>query len=84
MIAHRIRMLNDIDTTSDARGLDLPCCYIQGMRDRLIASRCLADFKECLPRLVVKKVDGPHGILQAQPEQCARIIMDFVEELASR
>jgi pimeloyl-[acyl-carrier protein] methyl ester esterase len=81
VIAHRIRMLKNIDATADARTLTLPCCYIQGVQDKLIPARCIVPFKQCLPGLVVKSVDGPHGILQAQPEKCAHIIMEFVESI---
>jgi pimeloyl-[acyl-carrier protein] methyl ester esterase len=78
VMAHRIRMLHGIDATADARTLRLPCCYIQGARDKLIPVRCVVPFKKYLPGLIVKSVDGPHGILQAQPEKCAEIIMEFV------
>jgi pimeloyl-[acyl-carrier protein] methyl ester esterase len=79
VVAHRIRMLNDIDVTSDARTLRLPCCYIQGAQDKLVPARCVVPFKKYLPGLIVKSVVGPHGILQAQPEKCAEIIMEFVK-----
>jgi len=82
VIAHRIRMLKNIDATNDARTLSLPCCYIQGAQDKLIPARCILPFKKYLPGLVVKSVDGPHGILQAQPEECAQIIMEFVKGLS--
>jgi pimeloyl-ACP methyl ester carboxylesterase len=81
VIAHRIRMINDIDTTTDARMLNLPCCYIQGAQDKLIPDRCVVHFRKYLSNLIVKSVDGPHGILQAQPEVCAQIIMEFVKGL---
>jgi pimeloyl-ACP methyl ester carboxylesterase len=81
VMAHRIRMLNDIDATTDARALSLPCCYIQGAQDRIVPARCVVPFKKYLPGLIVKNVDGPHGILQAQPEQCVGIIMEFVKSL---
>lgn len=81
VIAHRIRMLKNIDATADARTLSLPCCYIQGAQDKLIPARCVVPFKKYLSNLFVKSVDGPHGILQAQPEQCAHIIMEFVESI---
>jgi pimeloyl-ACP methyl ester carboxylesterase len=82
VIAHRIRMLKNIDATADARKLSLPCCCIQGVRDKLIPVRCIVPFKQYLPGLVVKSVDGPHGILQAQPEECAQIIMEFVKSIS--
>jgi pimeloyl-ACP methyl ester carboxylesterase len=82
VMAHRIRMLNDIDPTTDARTLNLPCCYIQGAQDRFVPARCIIPFRKYLPDLVVKSVDGPHGILQAKPEECAEIIMEFVRGLS--
>jgi pimeloyl-[acyl-carrier protein] methyl ester esterase len=82
VMAHRIRMLNDIDVTADARTLRLPCCYIQGARDKLIPARCVVPFEKYLSGLIVKSVDGPHGILQAQPEKCAEIIMEFVKGIS--
>jgi pimeloyl-ACP methyl ester carboxylesterase len=81
VMAHRMRMLNEIDATTDARALNLPCCYIQGARDRLVPARCTAPFKKYLPDIMVKTVNGPHGILQAQPEACAQIITEFVKGL---
>ena len=74
-------MLNDIDVTADARTLNLPCCYIQGAQDKIVPARCVVSFKKYLPDLIVKRVDGPHGILQAKPEECAEIIMEFVKNL---
>ena len=82
VIAHRIRMLKNIDATADARTLTLPCCYIQGLQDKLIPARCIIPFKKYLSNFIVKSVDGPHGILQAQPELCAQIIMEFVNGLS--
>jgi pimeloyl-ACP methyl ester carboxylesterase len=79
VMAHRIKMLNDIDATNDAQTLRLPCCYIQGAKDKLVPARCVVPFRKYLPDLIVKSVDGPHGILQAQPEKCAEIIMEFVK-----
>ena len=82
VMAHRIRMLNDFDATNDARTLSLPCCYIQGTHDRTVPARSVVPFKKYLPDLIVKRVNGPHGILQAQPEVCAEIIMEFVKGLS--
>jgi hypothetical protein len=50
--------------------------------DKLVPARCVVPFRKYLPDLIVKSVDGPHGILQAQPEKCAEIIMEFVRNLS--
>ncbi len=81
VIAHRIRMLNDIDVTEAARKLNLPCCYIQGIQDKMVPARSVIPFKEYLPDVIVKRVDGPHGILQAKPVECVEIIMEFVRNI---
>lgn len=81
VIAHRIRMLNDIDVIDEARGLTVPCCYIQAIHDRVVPSKCLIPFTRCFPNIVVKRIEGPHAILQAKPEECSRIIVDFAESI---
>lgn len=84
VMAHRIRMLSDIDASADARRLNQPCCYIQAAQDKIVPTRCVDAFRKYLPDLVLKTVDGPHGILQAKPEECAAIITDFVKSLLSQ
>lgn len=81
VIAHRIRMLNDIDVTDEAKKLTIPCCYIQAAEDRVVPSKCLIPFTKHFPNLVVKRMEAPHAILQAKPEECSRIIMDFARNL---
>jgi pimeloyl-[acyl-carrier protein] methyl ester esterase len=81
VMAHRIRMLSEVDATTDARTLDLPCCYIQATGDKIVPARCVVPFREYLPDIIVKTVDGPHGILQAQSEACIKIIMEFANGL---
>jgi len=81
VIAHRIRMLNDIDVTDEAGELSVPCCYIQAVHDRVVPSKCLIPFTKYFPNLVVKKIEGPHAVLQAKSEECAHIIMDFAESI---
>lgn len=78
VMAHRIRMLADINVVAELGHFRTPCCYIQASHDRVVPPGNLRDFKENLPGLTVKRVDGPHFILQAKPEECSRIINDFI------
>jgi pimeloyl-ACP methyl ester carboxylesterase len=57
--------------------LTIPCWYIQATEDRLLPSSVL-DFVQAIPHLVVRKVTGPHFILQAEPEASATIINEFI------
>jgi len=81
VVAHRIRMLSGVDVVKGLRKLHMPCCYIQAVHDMIVPARCVLPFKQNLSNLVVKRVEGPHGILQAQPEECSQIIMGFVSSL---
>ena len=60
---------------------DLPALYIQATADRLVQSHKVSDFKVRFKGLKVRKINGPHFILQAKPEECATIIMDFIVAL---
>jgi pimeloyl-ACP methyl ester carboxylesterase len=77
VLAHRIRLLSLIDVRHLLPELTLPCWYIQATEDRLLPSS-VVDFVQGIPHLVVRKVTGPHFILQAEPEASAAIINEFI------
>lgn len=77
VLAHRIRLLSLIDVRDLLPELTIPCWYIQAAQDRLLPSSVL-DFIQAIPHLVVRKITGPHFILQTQPEASAMIINEFI------
>jgi pimeloyl-ACP methyl ester carboxylesterase len=78
MLVHRLRLVSEVDVRRRLPGLDMPCCYIQATHDRTVPSSCLQDFM-VVPHLTVKKIRGPHFILQAQPGACLSAIEEFLE-----
>ena len=83
ILAHRIRLLSLIDVRHLLPELTIPCWYIQAAEDRLLPSSAL-DFIQAIPHLVVRKVAGPHFILQAEPEASAAIINEFIDFITRR
>ena len=81
VLAHRVRLLSLIDVRHLLPELTIPCWYIQATEDRLLPSSVF-DFVQGIPHLVVKKVTGPHFILQAEPEASAAIINEFIDLVA--
>lgn len=75
---HRLKMINQVDVTKWLKKLPVPCCYLQAINDRVIPSSCLADFENCIPNLVIKRIKAPHFILQAQPQACLDAIEEFI------
>lgn len=84
ILAQRVKMIAEIDVVSYLSGLTIPCCYIQASNDKLIPADCIKPFQRALPNLLVKKVEGPHFILQTKPKECSEVIMEFINRLKTR
>jgi pimeloyl-ACP methyl ester carboxylesterase len=80
-LAVRLREVAAVDTLSTLEAIGVPCCYIRAKSDALVPLRCLRPFQEAIPGLVVKEVEGPHLILQANPKGCSRAISEFLNTL---
>ncbi|MBU2710995.1 alpha/beta fold hydrolase [Zooshikella harenae] len=74
VLAQRIKIISDIDKTKELQNIIIPCCYIQATHDRLVHSSALKVFQYGLKSLTVKKIQGPHFILQAAPKEVAKVI----------
>jgi len=48
--------------------------YIQAKNDKLVSKNCLRELASVVP-VEVKLINGPHFLLQAQPRECAEIIL---------
>jgi pimeloyl-ACP methyl ester carboxylesterase len=82
VLAHRLLVMSQVDVRPWLPNLPIPCCYIQAASDRSVPSSALFDFIELVPDLRVKRIRGPHFILQAQPQASLSAIQDFVGSLA--
>jgi len=79
VLQERFKILSDIDVTEWLIKITIPCLYIQASDDRLIPASCLQPLGKGIPRLQIKTIDGPHFILQAQPQACLKAIEEFVK-----
>lgn len=77
VLAHRLRVVSTVDVRKRLSNLSVPCCYIQAIDDVIVPATALIDFKEIVPNLIVKRIRGPHFILQAQPAASVTIIEEF-------
>ena len=68
VIVHRLKVIRQVDVREWLPKLTIPCCYIQATSDRAVPSSSLLDFTEAISDLRVKRIRGPHYILQAQPQ----------------
>ena len=79
VLDHRLGIISRVDVTRWLGKLSIPCLYLQATADRIIPSSCLADLVKSIPDLEIKRIKGPHFILQAQPQASLTAIEKFME-----
>ena len=78
VLVHRLKVISQVDVRGWLPKLTIPCFYIQAAFDRSVPTSSLFDFIELVPDLRVKRIEGPHFILQAQPQASLFAIQNFV------
>lgn len=81
MLVHRLNMVQRLDVRPWLARLTVPCLYIQATGDRTVPGAALSDFTSTVPDLRVARIEGPHFILQAQPQQSLAAIEDFIRDI---
>ena len=84
VLVHRIKVINRVDVRGLLPKLTIPCLYIQATSDRSVPESSLSDFTEAISDLRVKRIKGPHFILQAKPQASLTAIQNFVGLITSQ
>jgi len=82
-LIHRLKVISQVDVRGWLPKLTIPCLYIQASSDRSVPASSLFDFTETITDLRVKRIKGPHFIIQAQPEESLSAIENFVDLITS-
>ncbi len=78
VLVHRLKVITQVDVRGWLPKLTIPCFYIQATSDRSVPASSLFDFIEAVSDLRVKRIRGPHFILQAQSQASLSAIENFV------
>lgn len=73
VLTHRLRLIAAAKAPPQIPDA-IPCHYLQATRDRLVPARAAKWFARHFVPFHLRKVDGPHMLLQARPRECARLI----------
>jgi pimeloyl-ACP methyl ester carboxylesterase len=84
ILVHRLEVINRVDVRGWLPKVTIPCCYIQATSDKSVPTSCLFDFIELVPDLRVKRIQGPHFILQAKAQASLSVIQNFVGLVTSQ
>lgn len=77
VLLHRLRLIEMASFSSSSKIWPISCGYLQGSQDKLVPARCAVWFAHHFPSFKLKKVDGPHFLLQARVRQCVQYILEF-------
>lgn len=81
VLAFRLGELKKCDATEALLKCSVPIFYLNGAEDRLLGKRALRSLLAAKPDMTVIDVPGPHMLLQAAPDACARHIEAAVGNL---
>lgn len=81
VLSSRLQAVFACDVRPDLSKIRVPILYLKARHDRLIDQHCLEEIRAILPGLDTEVVDGPHFLLQREPERCARIVSEFLTKL---
>lgn len=76
VLRHRLRLVQQVDLLEEYSKLNCQLSYIRPTKDRLVPRRCLDDLLNANPETVVHEIDGPHLILETQPEKAWQLIAE--------
>lgn len=82
VIKYRAKQVLQIDVVTVFSGLTLPLLYLQASQDRLIWDFNAQTLLQANPAMQLVRLDAPHFLLQAIPEQAAAHLVAFIENKA--
>jgi len=74
----RLRQVLAVDTRGALEKIEAPILFIHALQDRLVGPSCLEEMLGIKPQIEVAHIDGPHLILQREPQQAADIVARFI------
>jgi pimeloyl-ACP methyl ester carboxylesterase len=80
LMASRTQEVLHCDVRDVLQQNTLPTLYLRAARDKIVRAGALREILELQPQAKVEKLDGPHFLLQREPEAAARIIEAFLEK----
>ncbi len=75
---NRIGLVNEVDVMKELKKIEVPLLYIQATKDRIVLADSGTEIMKHAKNMEIERVEGPHMILQAQPEKCAELIINHV------
>lgn len=77
VLAQRLRDVACVDVTSRLKAIRLPLLALTARSDRVVPRSAARAMAQTQPLLQIQDIAGPHCLLQAEPELCAKVLLRF-------
>lgn len=78
VLVARIRAVLECEARSELVRVAVPMLYLQAKQDHLVKPFCLESIRQIKPQIEVAAIDGPHLLLQKEPQRAVEAIVSFV------
>jgi pimeloyl-[acyl-carrier protein] methyl ester esterase len=78
VLSHRLRLVATQRSSGNMQ-YTIPCYYLQGTDDRLVPPDAAFWFKQHFKSFQLLLIKGPHFLLQAKPNECAKQLVDIIK-----
>jgi surfactin synthase thioesterase subunit len=76
-----MREVMNVDKREALQNCDLPILYLVAKQDRSVKRRSLREMKSIKATMEVAEIDGPHLLLQREPDECLDAMNRFITRL---
>lgn len=77
----RIRAVMAVDVSAQMARIRVPCLYIRAAQDRLVPPDACGYIQRLSAATRKTLLDGPHCLLQAAPDEAAKVVNAFLQEV---
>lgn len=74
----RLRSVLDVDVSAQLAQVNVPTVYLRASEDRLVPHAASMRISQLKPQMQMIDVNAPHCLLQAAPDEAARLIIEFL------
>jgi pimeloyl-[acyl-carrier protein] methyl ester esterase len=80
ILSARFRAVIACDALAELEQIAVPILYIQVKQDRLVSASCLEEIRRIKPQVTVATLEGPHLLLQREPQKSAERFLQFAQQ----
>jgi pimeloyl-[acyl-carrier protein] methyl ester esterase len=79
VLRSRLAQVMSVDVSAELMNIRVPLLYLQASRDRLVPSAAEQKIKRLQPNAQLRRLPGPHFLLQCLPQASASTIQGFLD-----